>query len=104
MHATFCGGARYAVGVSDCDFMLMLLAASNQMTPEDRDICTKLMIKGFHDQATAAGTIVTGGQTVINPWPIIGGVATSAVFEKDVIKPDGAVAGDVVILTKPLGR
>eukprot|EP01048_Picozoa_sp_COSAG05_P032269 COSAG05_NODE_12261_length_475_cov_0.736702_1_plen_30_part_01 len=27
--------------------------------------------------AKEAETIITGGQTVLNPWPIIGGVAQS---------------------------
>jgi selenide,water dikinase len=93
----------YAVGVSDCDFMLMLLAASTEMSADCRDICTKLMIKGFSDQAEAAGTVVTGGQTVKNPWPIIGGVATSAVLTTEYIGPEGALPGDVVVLTKPIG-
>ena len=32
---------------------------------------------GFQDQAEEAGSSVTGGQTVINPWLTIGGVATT---------------------------
>jgi selenide,water dikinase len=62
---------------------------------------------------------VTGGQTVFNPWNIIGGVASSVVATKDFImcvqfsalfsivtlicRPDGARVGDVIVLTKPLG-
>jgi selenide,water dikinase len=54
-------------------------------------------------QAKAAGTAVTGGQSVHNPWPIIGGVAKSVVKAADFIMPRHAVAGDVLVLTKPLG-
>lgn len=93
----------YAMGVYDIDNLLMLLAASTDMIPKDRDIVTKAFMKGFDDQATAAGTIVSGGQTVLNPWPIIGGVAKSVVKLHDVIMPRGAIAGDVIVLTKPLG-
>ena len=32
-------------------------------------------MQGFNDVAKEAGTLITGGQSVINPWPIIGGVA-----------------------------
>ena len=60
----------------------------------------------------------------MNPWPIIGGVATSILSSADFIRylprrplrsfrlvtypsrfrsPENAVAGDTVILTKPLG-
>ena len=42
------------------------------MRPEDRDIVTTAMIRGFNDCAKECGTSVTGGQTVQNPWPIIG--------------------------------
>jgi len=33
------------------------------------------MIRGFNDCATEAKTMITGGQSIMNPWPIIGGVA-----------------------------
>ena len=44
-----------------------------------------------------------GGQTVLNPWPIIGGVATSVVSREEYVSSDGAQIGDVLVLTKPLG-
>lgn len=93
----------YAMGVTECDTMLMLLAVSRDMSPEEQKISTKMMMRGFHDLATEAGTRVTGGQTVMNPWPIIGGVATSILLESQFIRPENAVEGDAVILTKPIG-
>ena len=93
----------YAEGVEQCDFVLMLLAASRDMPEDQRTICTKEMVKGFRDACTEAGTTVTGGQTVLNPWPIIGGVATSIVTKDEFIPSDGAQPGNVVVLTKPLG-
>jgi len=89
--------------VYEVDNVLMLLAASLDMKVSDRVMCTKAMIKGFDDLCKEAGTTVTGGQTVYNPWPIIGGVAKSIVRLSDVIMPRHAVAGDVIVLTKPLG-
>lgn len=91
----------YAEGVAETDFVLMLLAASRNMEPEHRTICTREMIRGFRDACVLAGTAVTGGQTVLNPWPIIGGVATSVV--DSFVQSDGASPGDVLVLTKPLG-
>src|SRR3712207_4214825 len=65
-----------------------------------------------------------GGQSVMNPWPIIGGVAKSICKMEDIImyafffptllylkscllaficRPVNAVAGDAIVLTKPLG-
>lgn len=93
----------YAEGVDRCDFVLMLLAACRDMTPSERTIATNLMVRGFRDACAEAGTIVTGGQTVLNPWPIIGGVATSVVSRNEYVSSDGALPGDVLVLTKPLG-
>lgn len=93
----------YAMGVVDCDNMLMILAASLDMQAKDQVVVTRKMIEGFSDLAKEAGTTVTGGQTVKNPWPIIGGVAMSTCKTSDFILPVGALAGDVIVLTKPLG-
>jgi len=61
------------------------------------------MIEGFNDVAKEAETEVTGGQTVMNPWPIIGGAATSVCTDDEFIMPRNAVPGDLIVLTKPLG-
>jgi selenide,water dikinase len=71
--------------------------------PKHRHIVTQEMLRGFADLAKEAGTVITGGQTVLNPWPIIGGVAQSVEKKDAIIMPEHAVAGDVLILTKPLG-
>ncbi|KAL3823263.1 hypothetical protein ACHAXA_003411 [Cyclostephanos tholiformis] len=93
----------YAEGVGDCDYVLMLLAACRDMIESDRAICTREMVRGFNDACLEADTIVTGGQTVLNPWPVIGGVATTICSEGEYVRSDGARVGDVVVLTKPLG-
>ena len=120
----------YAMGITECDNMLMLLSVSQKMndkvvlcvlkagcqtvfsfiylchcslssinltgiyvdiskischdsiqsvctcTTQDRERVMPLMIQGFRDAAEEGGTSVTGGQTVINPWIIVGGVAS----------------------------
>lgn len=93
----------YSMGIYDVDNMLMLLATSRDMPPAARNIVTQKMLHGFADCAKDAGTEVTGGQTVVNPWPIIGGVAKSICKMEDIIMPRNAVPGDAIILTKPLG-
>jgi len=93
----------YAMGVVNCDNMLMTLAVSLEMQEYQREIVTRRMIQGFNDTARLAGTEVRGGQTVMNPWPIIGGMATSTCFENEFILPRHGQVGDVVVLTKPLG-
>uniref|UniRef100_A0A2K6JTZ4 Selenide, water dikinase 1 n=1 Tax=Rhinopithecus bieti TaxID=61621 RepID=A0A2K6JTZ4_RHIBE len=82
----------YTMGVTECDNMLMLLGV---MMP--------LIIEGFKDAAEEAGTSVIGGQTVLNPWIVLGEVATTVCQPNEFIMPDNAVPGDVLVLTKPMG-
>ncbi|KDO28193.1 selenide [Saprolegnia parasitica CBS 223.65] len=93
----------YAMGVTEVDTMLMILGVSRTMTDLERDVVTTQLIHGFNDLAREAGTNVTGGQTVMNPWPIVGGVAMSVRAESEIIRPENATAGQMLVLTKPLG-
>jgi len=93
----------YAMGVCQIDSILMILASSLEMDLASRDIVTRRMIEGFSELCKRAGVEVTGGQTVFNPWPIIGGTAMSCCNPNEFIMPVNAVPGDVLILTKPLG-
>lgn len=93
----------YAMGVYECDNMLMLLGVSSKFTTKERDVVIPLIIQGFKVAAHEAGVTINGGQTVLNPWCIIGGVATSVCQTNEFIIPNGAVPGDVLVLTKPLG-
>lgn len=93
----------YAMGVINCHNMLMLLAISKDMTDAERDVVIPLLMKGFQDTAREAGCLVTGGQTVINPWCTIGGVASTVCSDGDFIMPEKSMPGDVLVLTKPLG-
>ncbi|OPJ89144.1 hypothetical protein AV530_012308 [Patagioenas fasciata monilis] len=93
----------YAMGITECDNMLMLLSVSQKMTEEEREKVMPLVVRGFRDAAEDAGTSVTGGQTLLNPWIIVGGAATAVCRPHEFVMPDGAVPGDVLVLTKPLG-
>jgi len=93
----------YAMGIHEIDNLLMFLGISTKLTNIERDKVIPLMIEGFHDAAKQAGVHVSGGQTVLNPWLMIGGVATSVCNQSEYIIPDNSVAGDVLVLTKPLG-
>ncbi len=93
----------YAVGVTHIDTVLMILTLSTIMPVDARDIVTSEMIRGFMDGCKLAGTTCTGGQTVHNPWPLIGGTASSMILSASLVRPDRAQPGDVLVLTKPLG-
>jgi selenide,water dikinase len=80
----------YAMGVEDVDCILMVLGISLKMNEKEREVVTSLMIQGFDDCAKEAGTTVTGGQTVLNPWPMIGGVAISVLGKQEYFMPNNA--------------
>lgn len=48
-----------------------------------------LVIQGFKDASEEAGTSVTGGQTVLNPWVVMGGVATTVCQPNEFIMYEG---------------
>lgn len=93
----------YAMGVVETDAMLMLLGIPQSMSAAERDVVLPQLLQGFRDAASEADCSVQGGQTVINPWLTIGGVASAVVPTQALIMPDGAQPGDVLVLTKPLG-
>ena len=75
----------YAMGITHIDNVLMVLGVSTQMSEPERQIVTREMMRGFNYKAKEANTKITGGQSVMNPWPMIGGTAIS------VIKNNGLV-------------
>ena len=51
------------------------------------------------DKAQEADVNVTGGQTVINPWCLVGGVATSVVLPSEIVRLvdlSGKVCGPIL--------
>ncbi len=41
---------------------------------------------------------------MLNPWVIVGGVASAVCTADEYVMPSGGKAGDVLVLTKPLDR
>jgi len=82
----------------------MGLGVSTEMTETQREIVTKQLMQGFNSKAIEANTKVTGGQSVMNPWPMIGGTAISVSPKSQVIMPNNSQIGDLIILTKPIGN
>lgn len=93
----------YAMGVPHIDNVLMILGVSQLMDNKEAEVVTKEMIRGFNEACKDADTTVTGGQSVMNPWPMIGGTAISTVKEEQIIYPYNIQPNDDLILTKPLG-
>ncbi len=61
------------------------------------------ILTGAQDKAAEAGIPILGGHTIEDPEPKYGMVVTGSLHPDKIIKNTGAVPGDVLILTKPLG-
>jgi selenide,water dikinase len=61
------------------------------------------ILQGGADKAAEAGIPVVGGHSVDDKEPKYGLVVTGEVDESKMWKNSGAEAGDVLVLTKPLG-
>lgn len=61
------------------------------------------IISGFKESAQVAKCKLTIESININPWCMIGGIATSVCTRDEIIFPTKAQPGDAIILTKPLG-
>lgn len=65
--------------------------------------CARQVMKGIKSKTDEVGAKVSGGQTVMNPWFLVGGTAITTVQSESVICSTNFLPGDKVILTKPLG-
>ncbi len=66
------------------------------------DILTEIL-KGGGDKVREAGALLVGGHTVDDNEPKYGLSVTGTIHPDKVVSNSGAKAGDVLILTKPLG-
>ena len=61
------------------------------------------LLRGGYDKAYEAGTIITGGHSIIDPEPKYGLAVTGFVHPDKVLTNSGAKPGDVLLFTKPIG-
>ncbi|KAI8043429.1 hypothetical protein M5D96_004761 [Drosophila gunungcola] len=96
----------FAVGVTDFDSVEIIVSTSTSFTKKEQDVVISLIIAGFQNSLQANGyhkTPLVIRQLKINPWCIVGGIATSVCRSGEIILPSNAQPGDVLVLTKPLG-
>ncbi len=89
----------YTMGCPNALSMVSFIAYPPEMP---KKIATG-MLKGFHEFCEQEECLVVGGQTIQNPWPLLGGCAVAVANPKQLVYLNGAKDGDVLILTKPLG-
>jgi selenide, water dikinase len=68
----------------------------------DKEILAEIL-RGGADKAAEAGVVVVGGHTVDDPELKYGMSVTGIVDPRRVVRNVGALAGDALLLTKPLG-
>lgn len=61
------------------------------------------ILRGGSDKASEAGVIIAGGHSIDDPEPKYGLAVTGVVRPDRIVRNVGAVPGDQLILTKPLG-
>ena len=67
-----------------------------------KSVLTKIL-QGGADKAEEAGIPIIGGHSIDDKEPKFGLVVTGEIEEKNIWRNSGALVGDVLLLTKPLG-
>ena len=88
----------YAMG-GEPKLALNLLCVPEDMPKE----AVHELLRGGYDKAYEAGTIITGGHSILDPEPKYGLAVTGFVHPDKVLTNSGAKPGDVLLFTKPLG-
>ena len=68
----------------------------------DLDVLGRVLAGGA-ERVQAAGAVVVGGHSIIDPELKYGLAVTGVIHPDEVVRNVGARAGDVLVLTKPLG-
>ena len=88
----------YAMG-GEPKLALNLLCVPEKMPRE----AVHQLLKGGYDKVYEAGTIITGGHSILDQEPKYGLSVTGFVHPDRVLTNAGAKPGDVLLFTKPLG-
>lgn len=88
----------YAMGGTPV-LAMNLLCVPNCLTPQT----VREILRGGHDKAVEAGCVIAGGHSIQDNEPKYGLCVMGMVHPDRILKNIGALPGDVLILTKPLG-
>src|SRR4051795_4344116 len=89
----------YAMGGTPVTCLNLVAYPIEQLGPE----VLAEVLRGGADAAAAAGASVVGGHSIDDPEPKYGMAVTGTVHPDRVLTNAGGRAGDVLVLTKPLG-
>jgi len=89
----------YATGARPITALNLLAVPTDVVTPN----VIREILRGGASKVKEAGCAIVGGHTIKNPEPIFGLSVTGLVDPRKMLTNDRARAGDLLILTKPLG-
>lgn len=92
-----------SIGVTHIDHVNILISSPTEFTEKERDIVLPLLLKGIEEHANTIKVKFSLIKVSLNPWCIIGGIASAVCRIDEIVPPVGAKAGNVLILTKPIG-
>lgn len=94
----------YAVGVTEIDNISLIISVPEELDQKEQDVILPLIAQGFKESAELAAIRTVHIQNaMLNPWCIIGGIASAVVPKAEVILPCNAKSGSHLVLTKALG-
>ncbi|WP_330633491.1 selenide, water dikinase SelD [Halocatena halophila] len=79
----------------DCLVTLGLPAGHATIAPK--------ILEGMSDALAQMGGTITGGHTIVSPWPFAGGAITATTTREQLLRTDGASPGEQLYCTKPQG-
>ena len=89
----------YAMG-GEPKLCLNIMAVPESMPKE----AVHQMLRGGYDKVYEAGALITGGHSILDDEPKYGLCVTGFVHPEKMLTNSGARPGDVLLLTKPIGR
>ena len=89
----------YAMGGRPLTSLNLLGIPADKVSPQ----IVQQILRGGVDKAKEANCVVLGGHTIRTPEPIYGMAVTGLVSPKKMLTNAKAKAGDLLVLTKPLG-
>ncbi|XP_034655983.1 inactive selenide, water dikinase-like protein [Drosophila subobscura] len=97
-------GDFYAMGITECEDMMLLICLPTRMTASEINVVVPLMEKGFNEcfHGTTGPPMNWSRYTYSNCF-MAGGMASAYWSKRHQLERGNAVDGDVLVLTKPLG-
>jgi selenide,water dikinase len=89
----------YAMGGKPITALNLVMYPEKKLGPE----VLREILKGGYEKVTEAGASLAGGHSTDSEEPVYGLAVTGVVSPKRILANRGALPGDVLILTKPLG-